>query len=138
MTPAGIFDYRVGSLWALSRFCVQGAPHGGLIGPVGDAARFLNLHLDPRAYPRVLSKESVAAMQQTTAHGRKLDVALGWFRRRSDPQNGPHYWEHLGGGGGFFNTMRVYPELNLGLVAIGNTTTWDHLKLVRAATQTGN
>ena len=138
MTPAGIFDHRVGKFWALSRFCVQGAPYGGLIGTVTDAARFLALHVDPQAHPDVLSEDAVLAMQQTTAHGRKLDVGLGWFRRRSDPPNARHYWEHLGGGGGFFNTMRVYPELKLGLVAMGNATNWDHLRLVRAATQSGD
>jgi CubicO group peptidase (beta-lactamase class C family) len=138
MTPTGIFDHRVGSFWALSRFCVQGAPYGGLVGTVSDAARFLNLHVDPGARAGILSEDAVVAMQQTTAHGRRLDVGLGWLRRRSDPQNGPPHWEHLGGGGGFFNTMRVYPELNLGLVAMGNTTNWDHLKLVRAGTQTGD
>ena len=29
--------------------------------------------------------------------GRKLDVGLGWFRRRSDPPDSGHYCEHLGG-----------------------------------------
>ena len=135
MTPAGIFDHRVGRFWALSHFCVEGASYGGLIGPVTDAARFLELHVDPGAHPGVLSEAAVVAMQQTTARGRKLDVGLGWFRRHSDPRNGRHYWEHLGGGGGFFNTMRVYPELNLGLVAMANATNWDHLTLIRATTQ---
>jgi len=134
MTPAGIFDHRVGKFWALSRFCVQGAPYGGLIGTVNDAVRFLDLHLNPGARPGVLSEQAVRAMQQTTARGRKLDVGLGWFRRHSDPRDSGHYWEHLGGGGGFFNTMRIYPELKLGLVAMGNATNWDHLKLAHAAT----
>jgi CubicO group peptidase (beta-lactamase class C family) len=134
LTPAGIFDHPVGRFWALSRFCVQGAPYGGLIGPVSDAARFLAVHVDPGAHPAVLSAGAVAAMQRTTAVGRKLNVGLGWFRRRGDPQTGPRYWEHLGGGAGFFNTMRVYPELNLGLVAMGNATSWDHLTLVDAVT----
>jgi CubicO group peptidase (beta-lactamase class C family) len=137
MTPTGIFDHRVGKFWALSRFCVQGAPYGGLIGTVTDAARFLALHVDPQAHPEVLSEHAVRAMQQTTAHGRKLDVGLGWLRRRSDPPSADQYWEHLGGGGGFFNTMRVYPELKFGLVAMGNATKWDHLRLVDAATQSG-
>jgi CubicO group peptidase (beta-lactamase class C family) len=135
MTPAGIFEHRVGKFWALSRFCVQGAPYGGLIGTVRDATRFLALHVDPQAHPDVLSEDAVLAMQQTTAHGRKLDVGLGWFRRRSDPPNARHYWEHLGGGGGFFNAMRVYPELKLGLVAMGNLTNWDHLRLAHAVVQ---
>ena len=46
------------------------------------------------------------------------------------PEDAGHYWEHLGGGGGFFNTMRIYPKLKLGLVAMGNATNWDHLRLV--------
>jgi hypothetical protein len=72
-------------------------------------------------------------MQQTVARGRKLDVGLGWFRRHSDPRDSGNYWEHLGGGGGFFNTMRIYPELKLGLIAMGNATKWDHLRLLGAA-----
>jgi len=76
-------------------------------------------------------------MQQTTARGRKLDVGLGWFRRQRDPHDGSRYWEHLGGGGGFFSAMRIYPDRRLGLVAMGNDTSWDHLKLFRAATPSG-
>lgn len=34
--------------------------------------------------------------------------------------------------GGFFSTMRIYPERELGLVAMGNTSVWDHLSLVDA------
>ncbi|MFL5829028.1 MAG: serine hydrolase [Solirubrobacteraceae bacterium] len=134
MVPGGIFDHRTGRLWAFSRFCVQGAPYGGLIGSVEDAARFLRLHLGASEppYPTVLSEEGVAAMQQQTAHGRKLDVALGWFQRRADEDGGARYWEHLGGGAGFFNTMRVYPELKLGLVAMGNLTSWNYRQLASA------
>lgn len=51
MTPSGTFDHPVGRFWALSRFCVQGAPNGGLIGSVADAARFLDPHVDPGAHP---------------------------------------------------------------------------------------
>ena len=135
ITPHGIFDHRVGKFWALSRFCVQGAPYGGLIGTVSDAARFLDLHLDPGAHPGVVSEQGVKAMQQTTARGRKLDVGLGWFHRHSDPPDSADYWEHLGGGGGFFNTMRIYPGLKLGLIGMGNVTNWDHLRLLGAASQ---
>jgi len=71
-------------------------------------------------------------MQLPTARGRKLDVALGWFHRRADKDIGSRYWEHLGGGAGFFNTMRIYPELKLGLVAMANLTSWDHRALAGA------
>ncbi|MGN6167020.1 MAG: serine hydrolase domain-containing protein [Solirubrobacteraceae bacterium] len=131
--PSGIFDHRVGRLWAFSRFCVQGAPYGGLIGSVEDAAKFVRLHLGAREhpFPSVLSKQGVAAMQQPTAPGRKLDVALGWFYRHADAGGHARYWEHLGGGAGFFNTMRVYPKLGFGLVAMGNLTSWDYRRLAR-------
>jgi CubicO group peptidase (beta-lactamase class C family) len=134
MVPAGIFDHRIGRLWAFSRFCVQGAPYGGLVGTVHDAARFLRLHLAGIDVPSssVLSPEGIAAMQLPTARGRKLDVALGWFHRRADKDIGNRYWEHLGGGAGFFNTMRIYPELKLGLVAMGNLTRWNYRTLARA------
>jgi CubicO group peptidase (beta-lactamase class C family) len=136
MVPAGIFDHRTGKLWALARFCVEGAPYGGLIGSVEDAALFARLHLgvaDARSRS-VLSGDGVAEMQQLTARGRKLDVALGWFHRHADPHRGLRYWEHLGGGGGFFNTIRIYPDLNLGLVAMGNRTSWDYQRLADALT----
>jgi hypothetical protein len=72
------------------------------------------------------------AMQAPTASGRKLDVALGWFHRRADQDGGPRYWEHLGGGGGFFNGMRIYPDLKAGLVAMGNLTSWNYRQLARS------
>lgn len=136
MVPAGIFDHRTGELWALARFCVLGAPYGGLIGSVHDAARFVGLHLGSgdESSGAVLSRAGVAQMQQLTARGRRLDVALGWFHRHADRGTGPRYWEHLGGGGGFFNTMRIYPDLRLGLVAMGNRTTWDYQRLAGALT----
>jgi CubicO group peptidase (beta-lactamase class C family) len=136
MVPSGIFDHRVGRLWALSRFCVQGAPYGGLIGTVDDAAKFLRLHLDAgeASCPTVLSSEGVAAMQRPTAHGRKLDVALGWFQRHAERASGARYWEHLGGGAGFFSAMRIYPESGLGLVTMGNLTRWNYRQLARAIT----
>ncbi len=136
MTPTGTIDHPRPALGALA-ILRPGRPYRGLIGSVADAARFLDLHIDRGAHPRVLPKKAVVAIQQTTPRGRKLDVGLGWFRRHRDPQGGSRYWEHLGGGSGFFSTMRVSPERRLGLVAMGNATSWDHPKLLRAATQCG-
>jgi CubicO group peptidase (beta-lactamase class C family) len=81
---------------------------------------------------RILSPESVQQMQSITARGRKLDVGLGWFRRHSDPKSDEDYLEHLGGGGGFFNMMRIYPKRRLGVIVMGNATSYNH-NLVAAA-----
>ena len=129
----------VGRYLAFRRFTVDGAAYGGLIGPVDDAARFVCLHLtgglvDGR---RLLSAEAIGAMQRITATGPKLEVGLGWFRQRSDRTPGPCYLEHLGGGAGFWNTMRVYPDERLGVVSMGNTTSYDYRRLLTAVQRLG-
>jgi hypothetical protein len=43
----------------------------------------------------------------------KLDVGYGWFRRGAHRAEA-EFWEHLGGGGGFWNMMRIYPGRNSG------------------------
>jgi hypothetical protein len=37
----------------------------------------------------------------------------------------PPFVEHLGGGAGFFNVMRLYPEPGVGVVVMGNATKYD-------------
>jgi len=41
------------------------------------------------------------------------------------------YVEHLGGGAGF-NVMCLYPEVSLGVVMMGNTTSYDHESILDA------
>ena len=62
-----------------------------------------------------------------------MDVALGWFRRHSDRELRLPYLEHLGGGGGFFNMMRIFPSEGLGVVVMGNATAYDHQRIAEAA-----
>jgi CubicO group peptidase (beta-lactamase class C family) len=75
---------------------------------------------------RLLSEESVEAMQRITPRGGKRDFGLGWFRSRENAQQRLAFIEHLGGGAGFWNVMRLYPEELLGVVVMGNTTRYDH------------
>jgi hypothetical protein len=92
MVPAGIFDHRTGKLWALARFCVEGAPYGGLIGSVEDAARFARLHLgvaDARSRSVLLVEASATrpawsnfSRSSETASGHLLAVPCGRPQRR--------------------------------------------------------
>jgi hypothetical protein len=61
-----------------------------------------------------------------------MDVGYGWFRRGADRDRG-EFWEHLGGGGGFWNMMRIYPARRLGVLTMGNSTRYDHASLAAAA-----
>lgn len=134
MLPAGIVGENEGRFLSFRPFCVDGPAYGGLVGSVRDAQRFMALHLNGGEANRVpiLSAESVARMQTIAATGRKLDVGLGWFRRRCSRPSEERYLEHLGGGGGFFNVMRIFPDRRLGVVAMGNATSYDHQAIAAA------
>jgi CubicO group peptidase (beta-lactamase class C family) len=63
-------------------------------------------------------------MATIAMHGKPYDLGLGWFRPVAD--RGADWVEHFGGGGGFWNVLRLYPERDLGVVVMGNTTRrWD-------------
>jgi CubicO group peptidase (beta-lactamase class C family) len=135
MLPKGIIGRRHGRFIAFNRFYVDGPAYGGLVGSARDAARFMAAHLTGGEFDgvRLLSPQSVREMQTIQASGRKLDVGFGWLRRGSDRSNPEQFLEHLGGGGGFWNMMRIYPARGLGVLAMGNATGYDHQTLARAA-----
>ena len=133
--PRGVVGNRQGKYVAFNPFYVKGPAYGGLIGGVEEAARLVLLHLNGGQVgeTRLLSAESVAEMQRTTPRGGKRDFGLGWFRPVEARQKRPAFIEHLGGGAGFWNVMRLYPEESLGVVMMGNTTSYDHESILDAA-----
>lgn len=134
LLPPGIVGPREGRFVSFRRFLVDGPAYGGLVGSVADAARFAAMHINGGELDgvRVLSAPSVRAMQTVQARGRGLDVGYGWFRRGADRERA-EFWEHLGGGGGFWNMIRVYPECGVGVVCMGNATRYDHDAIAAAA-----
>ena len=138
MLPKGILGENHGRFVGFDRFYVDGPAYGGLLGSASDAGRFLAAHLNDGELNgvRLLSPESVRTMQTIQASGRKLDVGLGWYRRRSGRATGEDHLEHLGGGGGFWNMMRIYPKRRLGVLAMGNVTSYDHQQVAKAALTT--
>ena len=58
---------------------------------------------------------------------------LGWFHAGEARQKRPAFFEHLGGGAGFWNVMRLYPDESLGVVVMGNSTSYDHESNLDAA-----
>lgn len=136
MLPSGLFGEKVGRYMAFNPFYVNGAAYGGLVGPVEDAAQFLLMHLNGGEIngQRILSPKSTMAMQEIAVQGDKLDVGLGWLRPRSARRSGQRSVEHPGGGGGFFNVMRLYPDASLGIVMMGNATRYDYEAIVQSVT----
>jgi CubicO group peptidase (beta-lactamase class C family) len=122
--PRGIVGRRTDGQLALQPFRVVGAGYGGLIGPAPDAARLLQLHLADGAVGgrQVLRPESARRMRDIRTPGRPFDLGLGWFRRAEDRDASPGFVEHWGTGAGFWNALRLYPDLDLGIVVMANTT----------------
>jgi CubicO group peptidase (beta-lactamase class C family) len=123
--PPGIVGARAGKLVALEPFELDGPPYGGLIGPVTDAARLVALHCNEGVVGgrRLLTKESVAAMATIAVEGKPYDLGLGWFRPHGTP--GPCV-QHLGGGMGFWNVLRIDPTTGRGAAVMSNTShRWD-------------
>ena len=56
---------------------------------------------------------------------------MGWFRRGK--VRSTDFVEHLGGGAGFWNCLRVHPEAGVGAIVMGNATSYDHNAIVHAA-----
>jgi CubicO group peptidase (beta-lactamase class C family) len=132
--PRGIVGASRGRWMTFNRFAVNGVAYGGLVGSVEDAARFLAMHTADGTLQgiRILSPESARSMRELSASGRRLDVGLGWFRRRHARSAAEPHVEHLGGGGGFWNVMRLYPRHRAGVVVMGNATSFDHEEIARA------
>ena len=61
-------------------------------------------------------------MCQITVPGRRYDLGLGWFRPASQRDADPPFVEHLGGGAGFYNLIRIYPTRGTGITVMGNVT----------------
>jgi CubicO group peptidase (beta-lactamase class C family) len=126
LLPRWVIGDPAGRWLSLRRFLLDGAAYGGLVGPVRDAARFLRMHLRDGELDgtRVLPAESVAAMRHITMRGKRFDLGLGWFRPANQRNADPPFVEHLGGGGGFFNLIRIYPDQAVGIAIMGNATNY--------------
>jgi CubicO group peptidase (beta-lactamase class C family) len=119
--PGDLVAARTGAFVALEPFELDGAAYGGLVGPALDAARLLTLHVNEGVVDgtRLLGADTVHKMTTITVDGKRFDLGLGWFRPADMP--GPAV-EHLGGGIGFFNVLRLDPGRGAGVALMSNTT----------------
>lgn len=124
LLPRWVIGEPAGRWISLRPFLVDGPAYGGLVGPADELARFLRMHLRDGELDgaRILSPAAAAAMRQLTVRGRRYDMGLGWFRPASQRNADPPFVEHLGGGAGFFNLIRIYPTRGVGVAVMGNVT----------------
>jgi CubicO group peptidase (beta-lactamase class C family) len=126
LDPRALIRERDGkSLW-MNRFYIEATPSTGLIGPASDVAKFMRMYLNDGTLDgeSILRPESIAMLTDTTPIETR---GLGWYINES---NGERYIDHAGGGAGFATIMRIYPERNLGIAVLANSTDLQRDKLV--------
>ena len=67
--------------------------------------------------------------------GSPFDLGLGWFRPATARTATPTFVQHRGDGGAFATDMRIYPDAALGVVMMGNATTYDRDAISRICLQ---
>jgi CubicO group peptidase (beta-lactamase class C family) len=114
------------SLW-MNRFYIEATPSTGLIGPASDAARFMLMYLNAGTLDgtQILHPESIAMLTGTAPIDQR---GLGWYMNVS--ADGERYIDHAGGGAGFATIMRIYPDRDLGIAILANSTDLDRDGLV--------
>lgn len=132
MLDRRFFGKAVAGYWPLKPFTVDGAPYGGLIGPIHDLLKFARMILSDGMgeHSRFLEQISVRSMIQATisSRGRELSVGLGWQLGRED---GHAFAYHVGGGGGYHSELRVYPDLGYAAAVIATETSFPTESLTR-------
>jgi CubicO group peptidase (beta-lactamase class C family) len=106
-------------------------PWGGLRGTPSDVTHFVQMHLSGGQYGdhQILQPETVAAMQenQSALDGSPLGFGLSWWIGKDD--FGDFYY-HIGDGAGSEGTMRIYPDLDLGVVVMSNVRGYQRDRIV--------
>jgi len=127
LLPRWVNGPSSGRWMSLQRFLVDGAPYGGLIGTAEDAARLVRAHLRDGELDgiRILTPEHARDMRHVNTRGKRYDLGLGWFLPARQRNANPPFVEHLGGGAGFFNVIRIYPSAGVGVVVMGNATSYN-------------
>ena len=120
---------------AFHRFLIDGAPYGGLLGPVSELGNFLKAYLNGGTFHgrRLLEPSSIAEMltPQRNHHGEEFStsghempqrVGLGWHLAGDGEMRSCY---HIGGGAGYRSELRIYPSLGYGIAVMGNETSYD-------------
>jgi CubicO group peptidase (beta-lactamase class C family) len=138
LLPRWVIGQASGRWVALRPFLLDGAPYGGLVGPVEDIQPFLGMHLRDGELDgvRILTPASASAMREIATLGKRYDLGLGWFRPAKQRHEEPPFVQHLGGGAGFWNVMRIYPTRGLGVAVMGNATRFDIDAVAKLALET--
>jgi CubicO group peptidase (beta-lactamase class C family) len=126
---------------AFHHFLIDGAPYGGLLGPVSELGNFMKAYLGDGTFRerRLLEPSTIAEMltPQSNQHGEEFStrrhempshVGLGWHLAGDGEMRSCY---HIGGGAGYRSEVRIYPSLSYGIAVMGNETSYETSSITR-------
>ena len=110
-------DVAEGKWKPFKNYYVNGAPYGGLIGTPDGFRKYILALL--KADCMLISDEYKAIIftENLTNSHKPTGMCLSWFR---GALKGQIYFAHAGGGGGYYDEIRIYPDLGIGSVIMYN------------------
>lgn len=98
---------------------VNGASHGGLIGTSNAFVCYIQELLKPNGKLITDNYKKKLFIENYTNRNKATGMCLSWFKGQL---NGHQYFTHVGGGGGFYCEIRMYPDKGKGSVLLFNRT----------------
>lgn len=127
MDRSRAFEGRERAWQAFRPYYMNGAAYGGLIGTADGFARYVQALMDTSHV--LLSPSSMESLftENILGDGSASGMSLSWFLGKVD---GRDYFDHAGGGGGYYAELRVYPQLRRGSVLLCNRTGFRNERLL--------
>lgn len=110
---------REGGWQRFRPYYMNGAAYGGLSGTADGFARYVQALLDPGSGLLNTKSRALLFAENMLRDGKPSGMALSWFVGDLD---GDRYFDHAGGGGGYYAELRIYPALGRGSVLLMNRT----------------
>jgi len=104
---------------AFRPYYMNGAAYGGLVGTADGFARYLQALLDPSSGLLSDTSRQVLFAENVLADGTPSGMTTSWFTGSLD---GEPFFDHAGGGGGYYAEIRLYPGLGRASVLLMNRT----------------
>lgn len=108
-----------GGWHAFKPYYMNGAAYGGLVGTADGFAKYLQGLLN--ANSGLLSAESRRTLftENVLTGGKSSGMTASWF---TGSLSGEAFFDHAGGGGGYYAEIRLYPAVGRGSVLLMNRT----------------
>jgi D-alanyl-D-alanine carboxypeptidase len=114
-----VLGERVKGWRAFRPYYMNGAAYGGLVGTVDGYARYVQALLDSSSPLLSATSREILFAENILVNGQSSGMSASWFIGKLGDEP---FFDHAGGGGGYYAELRIYPEIGRGSVLLMNRT----------------